>query len=156
MNDFNSINLNLFQPIVYNKESNSLAQDIETAYLLLIKKLDKSKTASEACINIKYFCEDKISFEITEFGFADQPSKEVVEAVNKGEEIPLVEHDMEIPPGKYKFIQLPFLPTQENLFSTLMQITCSNNVKNSGNFYLRLLKENAITIIAQIILTLEK
>jgi hypothetical protein len=156
MNNFKTINLNLFQPIVYNKETITQTQDIESAYQLLIKKLDNSKTASEGCINIKYYSEDNISFEIKEVGFADQPDQSVIDAVQNGEEIPLKNYDMEIPPGKYKFIQLPFLPTQENLFATLMQISCSNNLKAEGNFYLRLLKENSLVIIAQVIILLEE
>ncbi len=156
MNNFKTINLNLFQPIVYNKETILQPQDIESTYQLLIKKLDKSKTASEGCINIKYYSEDNITFEIEEVGFADQPDQSVIDAIKKGEKIPLKNYDMEIPCGKYKFIQLPILPTQENLFATLMQISCTNNLKSEGNFYLRLLKENSIVILAQVIMALEK
>ena len=156
MNNFNTINLNLFQPIVYNKETNVIKQDMEKVYSHLLKKLDNSKTASEACICFKYFYEDQISFEIENVGFADQPTQEVVKAVQSGEKIPLPEYDMKIEEGKYKFIQLPFLPTEENLFATLMQISCANNVKKSGHFYFRLLKESTLVILAQAILPLEK
>jgi len=156
MNNFNTITLNLIQPIIYNKETVIETQDIESLYQLLIKKLDNNGVASEACINIEYINNDNISFKILEAGFASTPTDDVIEAVKKGKEIPLFEHDMEIVPGKYKFIQLPFLPTQENLFATLMQISCSQNFNQKGSFYLRLLKENSLVILAQVILKLKE
>jgi hypothetical protein len=156
MNNFKTINLNLFQPIVYTKETTSQKQDIESVYQQLIKKLDCSTVASECCMNIKYTSSDTITFEVIEAGFADTPNESIVEAVNKGQEIPLPAYDMKIELGKYKFIQLPFLPSEENLFATLMQISCSNNLKQTGNFYLRLLKENSLVILAQFILLLEE
>ncbi len=134
MNNFNTITLNLIQPIIYNKETVIETQDIESLYQLLIKKLDNNDVASEACINIEYINNDNISFKIIEAGFAPTPTEDVIQAVKKGKEIPLFEHDMEIIPGKYKFIQLPFLPTQENLFATLMQISCSQNLIKKGVF----------------------
>jgi len=156
MNNFNTITLNLIQPIIYNKETVIETQDIESLYQLLIKKLENNGVASEACLNIEYVNDDKISFKILEAGFAPTPTEAVIEAVKKGKESPLFDHDMEIIPGKYKFIQLPFLPSQENLFATLMQISCSQNFSQKGNFYLRLLKENSLVILAQVILNLKE
>jgi len=156
MNNFNSINLNLYQPIIYNKERSLQTQDIEKAYDFLIKKLDKNGIAAEACIKIQYNSNDSIEFNAEELGFAESPSQAVIDAVKEAKEIPLENHDMEIKPGNYKFIQLPFLPTKENLFATLLQIACSITKKNNGFFYLRLLKENSIVILAQIIIELEK
>ncbi len=156
MSNFNSVNLTLNQPIVYNKESDFQKQDIETIYQYLLKKLDDNGIASEACINLNYKTSDGISFNIEEVGFAPTPSKDVIEAVKKGEEIPLIDYDMAIDQGDYKIIQLPFLPDNNNLFATLMQITCSNIKKTTGNLYLRLIKENSIVILAQVIINLEK
>jgi len=156
MNNFNSINLTLNQPIVYNKEKELQTQDINTVYQFLIKKLDNSGIASEACININFETSDSISFNIDEVGYAPTPTQEIIDAVQSGEIIPLMDHDMEIKSGLYKIVQLPFLPDDTNLYSTLMQITCSNLKDSRGNLYLRLIKENSIVILAQVIIPLEK
>lgn len=156
MNNFNSINLTLNQPIVYNKEKDLQTQDIYEVYQYLLKKLDNSGIASEACINFRYETSDSIDFTIQEVGYAPTPSQEVIEAVQKGEVIPLMEHDMEIENGSYKIIQLPFLPDNNNLYATLMQIACSNLKQSTGNLYLRLIKENSIVILMQVIIALEK
>ncbi|MGD1823273.1 MAG: hypothetical protein ACPKM0_10995 [Pleomorphochaeta sp.] len=156
MNNYNSINLTLNQPLVYNKERELQTQDINTIYQYLLNKLDNSGIASEACINFKYQTSDSISFEIEEVGYAPTPSEEVIKAVENGETIPLMEHDMAINIGSYKIIQLPFLPDKSNLFATLMQIACSNFTTSSGNLFYRLIKENSIVILAQVIIKLEE
>lgn len=156
MNNFNSVNLTLNQPIVYNKETKLLTQDINAVYQYLLKKLDNNGIASEACIKLKYETSDSIIFNIEEVGFAQTPTQEVIDAVKKGETIPLKDYDMSINEGYYKIVQLPFLPDNTNLFSTLMQITCSTLSQAKGSLYLRLIKENSIVILAQVIINLEK
>ncbi len=156
MNNFNSINLTLNQPIVYNKEKEIQTQDIFDVYQYLIKKLDNSGVAAESCINFQYETTDSIDFFIREVGYAPTPTQEVIDAVQQGDTIPLMEHDMEIQIGLYKIIQLPFLPDKNNLYSTLMQITCSNLTTSTGNLFLRLIKENSIVILAQVLIPLEK
>lgn len=151
----NSVTLTLFQPLVYTKEQLTDKQDISQIYSALIKKLDDSEVGSEACIEFSYESNDSINIYAEKAGFALPPTEEVQKAVLEGEEIPLPSHDMKIKEGKYKFIQIPILPEKENLFSVLIPFICTNTSNKKGTFHIRLLKENAIAIIFQIIL-LEK
>lgn len=152
----NSVKLNLFQPLVYNKieiENDRSANDI---YSLLIKKLDTSPVGSEAVIAFEYTIDDSISINVISVGFANPPTQEVILAVEKGEEIPIGKHDLEISSGKYEFIQLPLLPQNKSLYSTFIPFIYSKTAQKKGTFHFRLLKENALVILSQIILRLEE
>lgn len=149
----NSIKLTLFQPIVYTKQPILNREDIPGTYSELIKKIDSSETGSEACIKFNYISNDGIVINIEEVGFAEPPTEEVQKAVLEGAIVPLPEHDMQVPEGKYVFIQLPYTPEKDNLFSTFLPFLCNNSTNKKGTFHLRLLKENAFAIICQVILS---
>lgn len=155
MTNQNTVNLTLFQPLVYNREDFDSNSDYTSIYDALIRKLDKEDVGSEACIEFNYTCKDNIKINSEKVGFALPPTEEVRKAVLEGKEIPLPEHNMQIKAGKYEFIQLNFLPQKEDLFATLLPIICVNDIKEKGTFHLRLLKENAFVIICQIILSKE-
>lgn len=152
----NSIKLSLFQPLVYNKLTIKDNTNIDEIYSSLIKKLDDAPIGCEAVIAFNYTINDGISINIISIGFAEQPTEETRIAIEKGEEIPLPEHDMEISSGKYEFIQLPILPQNNALYSTFIPFIYSNSSQKKGTFHFRLLKENALVILSQIILKLEE
>jgi hypothetical protein len=152
----NSIKLSLFQPLVYNKIEINEDDNIDKIYSSLIKKLDNSPIGCEAIISFNYKIADGISIDFLEVGFASSPSDEVRIAVEKAEEIPLGEYDIEIPSGKYEFVQLPLIPEYNALYSTFIPFIYSSSSKKEGTFHFRLLKENALVILSQIILKLEE
>ncbi|MBK5201827.1 MAG: hypothetical protein JJE21_09930 [Spirochaetaceae bacterium] len=152
----NSIKLSLFQPLVYNKLTITDNTNIDVIYSSLIKKLDAAPIGCEAVIAFNYAINDGISINVISVGFANEPTEEVRVAIEQGEEIPLSEHDMEIESGKYEFIQLPILPEKDALYSTFIPFIYSSSYQKIGTFHFRLLKENALVILSQVILKLEE
>ena len=129
---------------------------IDIIYSSLIKKLDKSPIGCEAVIAFNYKIDDGILIDVRDVGFANAPTEEIRIAVEKAEDIPLGEYDLEIPSGKYEFVQLPLIPEYNSLYSTFIPFIYSSSNKKEGTFHFRLLKENALVILSQIILQLEE
>ncbi|MCH3917643.1 MAG: hypothetical protein LKE40_09320 [Spirochaetia bacterium] len=132
-------------------EHKSNSEKPEDSYIRLLGKLDKSPSGCEATLQISYRHSDGIDFEIEKIGFAQPPEKAVQEAVAAGKEIPLPEHNMEIPAGTYIFEQIPWLPNKESFESSLLSFSCAPGFPNQGFFFVRLLKENSLEVIMQLL-----
>lgn len=153
----NPLKLTLFQPLPYTKMAiKDNKQDITKIYKSLLEKVDKEPTGCEGIMKFGFKYKDSIDISLLELGFADPPTEETRLAVLNGDTIPLPEHDMEIQPGKYQLIQLPALPQDNSLLSTFIPYICSSLKKTEGIFYFRLLKENSLVVLSQIILTSEE
>jgi len=156
MTNQNSIKLNLFQPLVYQSIAIEDRSDIEKNYKMLLKKIEDEPTGCEGVMKFSYLIRDNVKISLEEMGYAEPPTEEVREAVLNGEEIPLYEHNMEIPEGRYMLAQYPIAPESNTLFSMFIPFICNSTTNKKGTFHFRLLKENALVILSQIILKLEE
>ena len=156
MTNENSIKLNLFQPLVYQSIEIEDKSDIEKNYKTLLKKIEREPTGCEGVMRFSYRTGDGVSIFLEEMGYAEPPTEEVRVAVLNGEQIPLPSHNMEISEGKYMIFQYPLPPESNALFAMFVPFICSNTANKKGTFHFRLLKENALIILSQIILDLEE
>lgn len=152
----NSLKLTIFQPLPYTRIEIKDITDTASNYTQLLKKLDSNASGSEAIMKFSYEFNDNVVIKLLEMGFAEPPTEEVRIAVLNGETIPLPPHDMELKSGKYEIVQMPIPPQPMSLFSTFIPFICSNLEQKKGTFHFRLIKENALAILSQIILTLEE
>lgn len=152
----NSLKLTMFQPLPYTRMEIADKSDIAGTYSDLLKKMDDGLTGCESLMKFTYEFGDNITINLVDMGFAEPPTEEVRVAVLNGDTIPLPPHDMELEPGKYELIQMPIPPQPKSLFSTFIPYLCSNMKQKKGTFHFRLLKENALAVLSQIILSSEE
>lgn len=138
MQQAKSMILHLQQPIAYQKAPFSTT-DAEKAYQETLSLLDGRPVGSEGCLALSSTCNLLFS------GFQDPPGEDTRLAVEQGLVQPLAEGPYRIEAGRYEFFQLaPTNHLQELLEHIPMLFDGPNCI------YVRLLKENAIAIVAQL------
>ncbi len=130
--------LHLNQPITYQKAPCS-ATDAEQAYQDLLSLLDARQEGSEGCLALSSTANLLFS------GIQDPPNEAIRHAVQHGLVQPLLEGSYRIEPGRYEFLQLA---PQAHLHELLQHIPMLFDGPN--RIYVRLIKENALAIIAQL------
>jgi hypothetical protein len=133
-----SMILHLQQPITYQKAPFSTT-DAEQAYQQMLIFLDARQVGSEGCIALSstrnlLFC-----------GIQDPPDEDTRYAVQHGLIQPLPDGVYHIEPGRYEFIQLAPTKDLQTLLDHIPMLFDGPNC-----IYVRLLKENAISIVAQL------
>jgi hypothetical protein len=141
------IKLHLFQDIQYQRKTEGL--EMETAYSQLSQSLFSIPEGGEVCLHVSYNCGDSVSMDLTELASKDPPTLEDKIAVDSGMQIPPLDNPaFSIPAGEYQFEQLVILPEPGNLEGFLYRY-CT---KSTGSLYLRILRENPVSFVAQIII----
>ena len=133
-----SMMLSLIQPIIYQSPP-FVHQNGEDAYRRALSLLDDAQSGCEVVIALTSTA--RLLF----VGFKDEPSKEELLAIERGEEQPQVEGEYALEAGRYEFFQLA---PPESLASILSLAPIA--IDGPSRIYLRLLKEGPLTIIAQL------
>lgn len=140
------IKLHLFQDIQYQKTSSE--SDLGSCYRSLFSNLFSITDGGEVCLEISYTCDDAASFKLITTAHKDPPTEEVKKAVDSGLPVPEIHNPaFSIPAGKYEFEQLIMLPEPSKLEGFLYHYCTSR----SGTVFLRILRENAFSFVAQIL-----
>lgn len=151
--------LHLYQeiPYLFCPIAPEPVDDIATVYSNLLQKLDDAPIGSEACLEGTYDrTEDAILFSVTKTGWANPPDETIRKAVQEGTLQPMPPQEsiaFSIPANDYRFAQLPWTPEGNSLVMTLLPFFASPaEVQDRGGvFYLRLIKENVLEVVAQVL-----
>ena len=133
-----SMVLHLNQPIPYQTAPFS-ASNAEDAYQKMLTHLDAQPVGSEGCIALSS------TLVLLFAGVQDSPDETTRKAVEQGLPLPRVNAPFYLEEGRYDFKQLAPPSSIASLSSSLPNLSDRPPV-----IYLRLLKENPFTIIAQI------
>ncbi len=139
--------LHLIQDMPY-KDFSTSTSDLCQVYDQMLMWIDKAPTGSEACIQTSSL------LNVLRTGFQNPPTKEIRQAVEQGAVHPLQEKDFAIQPGSYTFFQLLGTPTKDEVVPLLEKTLADILQDGPCCIYLRLLKENDIAVIAQLLLPL--
>jgi hypothetical protein len=132
-----SMTLHLQQAISY-KRAPFDTSEAEHAYQQLLSFLDSAEVGSEGCLALTS------TLSLLFAGIQDPPTEEIRNRVEQGLEMPPHQDPHQIEPGTYTFIQLA---VPEHLRTLVDQIPMLFDGPN--RIYVRLLKENALAIVAQ-------
>ncbi len=133
-----SMILHLNQAIPYQKAPFA-ATDAEDAYHKMLSHLDSQPVGSEGCLALSS------TFFLLFAGVLESPDDETRKAVEQGLPIPKVAAPFYLEEGSYTFTQISPPVSIASLASSI-----ENLHDGPPAIYLRLLKENALTIIAQL------
>jgi len=144
------IKLHLLQELQYKKYEIEKNFSFSETFEILNNKLQEIESKGEFCIHCHYLCEDSLKIEVIEVGYKDAPTPEEKEAVdNLKPSFKMSNPDFEIKIGNYFAYQFPVVLTKKNLIFNFIPLI----QKNKGDFYFRLIKENAIQIVLQVLFT---
>lgn len=142
------IKLHLLQEIQYQKTVNF--DSLEKCYEALYNGLFDMPLMGEYCLSINYSCSDIVSFSLNCCAFKEPPTPEDKEAVDNLRPLKAIENPAFVLESKdYDFEQLMYLPQPESLQASLIKY-CT---KSSGVINLRLLRENVVEFVAQILVS---
>ena len=144
------IKLHLLQELQYKKEEIEKNLSFPKTFELFNTKLQKIKNKGEFCIHCHYNCEDTLEIKVVEIGYRDAPTPQEKEAVdNLKPSIKMENPDFEISIGNYSAYQFSTILTKKNLIYSFIPLI----QENEGDFYFRMIKENAIQIVLQVLFT---
>jgi hypothetical protein len=136
--------LHLFQELPYILDSQN-PNDLPAAYSNMLNRIDRSEIGSEICLGLS----SVLSVLFT--GFQEPPTEEIKKAVENGEILPQRKKDWAIERGDYHFVQLPITPTAEEIEQELLPYAEMQSCDGSSLIYLRMVKENLLEVIVQIL-----
>lgn len=136
--------LHLFQEMPYILDSGN-AKTLSQAYGTMLQWIDSAAIGSEACIGLSSV------LTVLFTGHQDPPDEKTRLAIEQGNTIPERKKDWAIEPGDYHFVQLPLTPTAEEIEGELQPIVERQACDGCSTIYIRLLKENLLEVIVQVI-----
>lgn len=140
------IKLHLLQEIQY--QTRREASNLTDCYRHVLDTMFTVPVGTEQCLAVSYTCEDSVQFKLECHAVKNPPTPQDKEAVDNIKAIPKVKNPAFcIETGTYEFEQLLILPQPAELTALLLRY-CS---AQSGLVYLRLLRENALEFIVQIL-----
>lgn len=144
------IKLHLLQELQYKNYEIEKDLSFPETFEVLGKELQKVENDGEFCIHCHYNCEDTLQIQVTDIGHRDAPTPEEKEIVdNLKPALKMENPDFEIKIGDYDAYQFPIVLTKKNLIFNFIPLI----KKNEGDFYFRMIKENAIQIVLQVLFT---
>ncbi|MGH0054491.1 MAG: hypothetical protein ACQ5SW_13975 [Sphaerochaetaceae bacterium] len=138
MQQSKSMILHLNQAIPYQTAPFS-ASGAEEAYQQMLSYLDKQPIGSEGCLVLS------APLILRFAGVQESPDEETRIAVEQGRKLPKKEAPFSLEEGSYTFRQFASPSSLASLTPPLVEL-----FGNATEIYLRLLKENPLTIIAQL------
>ena len=150
--------LHLYQAIPYLFcKTEPAVSDIAATYGELLRMLDEEPVGSEACLRCGYDrTEDGIRFSVCQTGRANPPDETMRQAVSEGtlQPTPTAEKiAFAISANDYRFTQLPWTPEAPSLVMTLLPFFAApaEAQDNKGTFFLRMIKENVLEVVIQLL-----
>lgn len=138
MHQVKSMTLHLQQAIAY-KAAPKTFTEAEEAYQYLLAHLDAQEVGSEGCLALSS------TLSVIFLGIQDPPDATIRNLIEQGLPLPSSTDPYHIEPGKFQVLQLP---VQDRLCDMIQQIPMLFDGPN--RIYLRILKENPITLVAQV------
>jgi len=144
------IKLHLLQELQYKNYEIEKDLSFPETFEVLSKELQKIESDGEFCVHCHYNCEDTLKIKVIEIGYKNAPTPEEKEIVdNLKPALKMENPDFEIKIGDYDAYQFPIVLTKKNLIFNFIPLI----KKNEGDFYFRMIKENAIQIVLQVLFT---
>jgi hypothetical protein len=136
--------LHLFQEMPYILDTENPGNLLHS-YGKMLDRIDNSAIGSETCIGLSSV------LTVLFTGYQDPPTEEMKQAVEQGLSIPERKKDWVIEPGDYYFVQLPLTPTAAEIEKELQPLVERQACDGSSNIYLRMVKENLLEVIVQVL-----
>ena len=144
------IKLHLLQELQYKNHKIEKDLSFPETFEVLINEIQKIENDGEYCVHCHYRCEDNLQIKVIEIGYKNAPTpkeKEIVDNLKPA--LKMKNPDFEIKVNDYNAYQFPIVLTKKNLIFNFIPLI----KKNEGDFYFRMIKENAIQIVLQVLFT---